>query len=165
MRAASPLSTTRRTPIRATRARACGALIAGLAAEGLDSGGLTRLARRAAEADEALERMTDEVEARLDADKPIDAGALFAAPIAIVQRILVRRIAAAGGREPSRIGLEKIEALALRLRGASMRGQALSANVGGAVARLSAGGDSALRRSRRGERAVAAIAGNRRRDR
>ncbi len=37
-------------------------LIAGLAAEGLDSEGLARLARRAAEADEALERMTDEVE-------------------------------------------------------------------------------------------------------
>jgi tRNA(Ile)-lysidine synthase len=116
------------------------ALIAALAAEGLDSGGLTRLARRAAEADEALERMTDEVEARLGADKPIDAGALFAAPIAIVQRILVRRIAAAGGRDLNRIGLEKIEALALRLRDASMRGQALGANVGGAVARLSARG-------------------------
>jgi tRNA(Ile)-lysidine synthase len=115
-------------------------LIAGLAAEGLDSEGLARLARRAAEADEALERMTDEVEARLGANGPIDADALFAAPIAIVQRILVRRIAAAGGREPSRIGLEKIEALALRLREASMRGQALSANVGGAVARLSAKG-------------------------
>jgi tRNA(Ile)-lysidine synthase len=115
-------------------------LIASLAAEGLDSEALARLARRAAEADEALERMTDEVEARLGADGPIDAGALFAAPIAIVQRILVRRIAAAGGREPSRIGLEKIEALALSLREASLRGQALSANVGGAVARLSARG-------------------------
>jgi tRNA(Ile)-lysidine synthase len=115
-------------------------LIAGLNAEGLDSEGLARLARRAAEADEALERMTDEAEARLGADGPIDAGALFAAPIAIVQRILVRRIAAAGGRDPNRIGLEKIEALALRLREASLRGQALSANVGGAVARLSAKG-------------------------
>jgi tRNA(Ile)-lysidine synthase len=115
-------------------------LIAGLTAEGLDSQGLTRLARRAAEADEALERMTDEVETRLGADGPIDADALFAAPIAIVQRILVRRIAAAGGRDPNRIGLEKIEALALRLREAAMRGQALGANLGGAVARLSARG-------------------------
>ena len=115
-------------------------LIAGLAAEGLDSGGLTRLARRAAEADEALERMTDEVEQRLGAEGPIDAIALFAAPLAIVQRILLRRTAAAGGRDPSRIGLEKIEALALSLREASMRGQALSANVGGAVARLSVKG-------------------------
>ena len=112
-------------------------LIAGLAAEGLDPEGLARLARRAAEADEALERMTDEVEARLGANGPIDAGALFAAPVAIVQRILVRRIAAAGGRDPSRIGLEKIEALALRLREASIRGRALGANVGGAIARLS----------------------------
>ncbi len=116
------------------------ALIKGLAAEGLDPEGLARLARRAAEADEALERMTDEVEARLGANGSVDAGALFSAPIAIVQRILVRRIAAAGGREPSRIGLEKIEALALRLREASMRGRALGANVGGAVARLSDSG-------------------------
>ena len=95
------------------------ALIAGLAGEGLGAEGLARLARRAAEADEALARMTAEVEARIGAEGPIDARALFEAPIAIVQRILARRIAAAGGRDLSRIGLEKIEALALRLRDAS----------------------------------------------
>jgi tRNA(Ile)-lysidine synthase len=129
------------------------ALIAGLAAEGLDAGGLVRLARRAAEADEALARMTAEVEARLGADRPIDARALFVAPIAIVQRILAGRIAAAGGRDPGRIGLEKVEALALRLKGAAAEGRALKANVGGAVARLAAKGtlDFAPEPPRRGQ--------------
>jgi tRNA(Ile)-lysidine synthase len=116
------------------------ALLAEFAEEGLGAEGMARLARRAAEADEALARMTDEVEARLGAVGAIDARALFLAPIAIVQRILVRRVVAAGVRDPSRIGLEKIETLALRLREASACGKALSANVGGAVARLSAAG-------------------------
>jgi tRNA(Ile)-lysidine synthase len=116
------------------------ALIAGLAGEGLSAEGLARLARRAAEADEALARMTAEVEARIGAEGPIDARALFEAPLAIVQRILARRIAAAGGRDLSRIGLEKIEALALRLRDASLEGRAFKANVGGAVVRLTAAG-------------------------
>ncbi len=116
------------------------ALIASLASEGLDAEGLARLARRAAEADEALARMTAEVETRLGGDGAIDARVLFEAPIAIVQRILARRVAAAGGRDSSRIGLEKIEALALRLRDASIEKRALKANVGGAVARLNAKG-------------------------
>jgi tRNA(Ile)-lysidine synthase len=116
------------------------ALIGGLAGEGLDAEGLARLARRAAEADDALARMTAEVEARLDANGPIDARSVFEAPIAIVQRILARRIAAAGGRDLTRIGLEKIEALALRLRDASLEGRAFKANVGGAVVRLTAAG-------------------------
>jgi tRNA(Ile)-lysidine synthase len=116
------------------------ALIAGLAGEGLSAEGLARLARRAAEADEALARMAAEVEARLGANGPIDARALFEAPIAIVQRILARRIAAAGGRDLTRIGLEKIEALALCLRDASLEGRAFKANVGGAVVGLTTAG-------------------------
>jgi tRNA(Ile)-lysidine synthase len=120
------------------------ALTERLGEEGLDAEGLARFARRAAEADEALERMASEAESRLGADGPIDARLLFEAPIAIVQRILARRIAGAGGRESSRIGLEKIEALALRLRDASHEGHALSANVGGAIARLSANGKLAF---------------------
>jgi hypothetical protein len=40
----------------------------------------------------------------------------------------------------TRIGLEKIEALALRLRDASLEGRAFKANVGGAVVRLTAAG-------------------------
>jgi len=116
------------------------ALLDRLGEEGLTADGLVRLARRAAEANEALERMTAEVEARLGADGPIDAKTLFAEPIAIVQRTLARRIGTAGGRDESRIGLEKIEALALRLREALADGRALNANVGGALVRLSAKG-------------------------
>ena len=84
--------------------------------------------------------MTAEVEARLGADGPIDAKILFAEPIAIVQRVLARRIAAAGGRDESRIGLEKVEALALSLRDALAAGRPLAANVGGALVRLGADG-------------------------
>jgi tRNA(Ile)-lysidine synthase len=115
-------------------------LIERLGEEGLTAEGLVRLARRAAEADEALRRMTAEVEARLGADGPIDARALFAEPIAIVQRILARRIAKAGGRDESRIGLEKIEMIALRVGDATANRRALAANVGGALIRLSAKG-------------------------
>ena len=116
------------------------ALLERLGEEGLNAQGLARFARRAAEADEALERMTDELEVRLGADGPVDASALFAAPIAIVQRILARRLARTGGRDESRIGLEKIEALALRLAEAARAGRALGANVGGALIRLDAKG-------------------------
>jgi len=85
--------------------------------------------------------MTAEVEARLGADGPIDAKTLFAEPIAIVQRILARRIAKAGGRDESRIGLEKIETLALRLGDATASRRPLGANVGGALIRLGAKGE------------------------
>ncbi len=115
------------------------ALLEGLEQEGLDSRGLARLARRAAETDEALVRMTAEVEARLG-EGPIDGRALSAEPIAIVERVLARRIAAVGGRDESRIGLEKIEALAALLRKSAAEGRALTANVGGTLMRLTAKG-------------------------
>jgi tRNA(Ile)-lysidine synthase len=116
------------------------ALLDRLGEEGLNAEGLVRLARRAAEADEALEQMTADLEAKLGAEGPIDAKPLFAEPIAIVQRTLARRIGKVGGRDESRIGLEKIEALALRLRDALANQRALNANVGGALVRLSAKG-------------------------
>ena len=116
------------------------ALLARLGEEGLDPGALDRLARRAGETERALAHMTAEVEARLGAEAAIDARALYAAPIAIVQRILTRRIAAAGGREESRIGLEKVETLALDLRDALRERRAHAANVGGAIVRLSVKG-------------------------
>ena len=72
--------------------------------------------------------------------RPIDARALFAAPIAVGRRILARRIAEAGGRDASRIGLEKIEALAEALRDALKERRAYGANVGGALVRLTAKG-------------------------
>ena len=83
--------------------------------------------------------MTSGLEALLG-DGPIDARALAAQPIAIVQRMLARRIAAVGGRDEARIGLEKIEALASLLRGAAAEGRALTANVGGTLVRLTAKG-------------------------
>ena len=116
------------------------ALLAKLGDEGLDAEALDRLARRAGETEQALAHMTAEVEAGLGAEGPIDGRALYAAPIAIVQRILALRIAAAGGRDPSRIGLEKIEALAIGLREALRERRAFGANLGGALVRLTAKG-------------------------
>jgi tRNA(Ile)-lysidine synthase len=116
------------------------AMLGEFAREGLDARALARLARRAGEADEALTKAAADCEARLGATGEIDANALYEAPIAIVQRILSRRIAAAGGRDPSRVGLEKIEALAARLKQALNGRRAIGANVGGAIARLDAKG-------------------------
>ena len=116
------------------------ALLGRLGEEGLDAEALDRLARRARETEEALAHLTAEVELRLGAEGALDARALFAAPVAIAQRILTRRIAEAGGRDPSRIGLEKIEALALSLHDALKERRAYGANVGGALVRLTAKG-------------------------
>lgn len=116
------------------------ALLTRLGEAGLDAEALDRLARRAGETEQALAHMTVEVEARLGADETIDARALYAAPTAIVQRILALRIAAAGGRDPTRIGLEKIEALAIGLRDALRERRAFAANVGGALVRLTVKG-------------------------
>jgi len=116
------------------------ALLGRLGEEGFDADALDRLARRAGETEQALAHLTAEVEARLGPEGPIDARALYAAPVAIVQRILSLRIAEAGGRDPSRIGLEKIEALAAALGAALRERRAYAANVGGALVRLSVKG-------------------------
>ncbi len=114
-------------------------LMGALAEEGLNAKGLARLARRAAETEAALAKMTEAVEARLSPSR-IDARALAAEPIAVVQRLLARRIAAAGGKDESQIGLEKIEALAARLCSAVAERRPLAANIGGALLRLTAEG-------------------------
>ena len=116
------------------------ALLARLGEEGLDAEALDKLAHRAGETEEALAYLTAQVEARLGAEGAIDARALFAAPVAIARRILARRIAEAGGCDLSRIGLEKIEALAASLGEAMKERRAYAANVGGALIRLSAKG-------------------------
>lgn len=116
------------------------ALLARLGEEGLDAEALDRLARRARETEDALAHLTAEVEARLGSEGALDARALFAAPIAIAHRILARRVAAAGGRDASRLGLEKIEALAAGLHDALKERRAHGANVGGALVRLTAKG-------------------------
>jgi tRNA(Ile)-lysidine synthase len=112
-----------------------------LAAEGLDSAALRRLARRAGEVEAALGRQTAEVETRLrDGGDGLDARKLFGEPLAIAQRILAGRIAAVGGRELSQIGLEKIERVTEELSLAQRQGRAHGANLAGAVVRLSAKG-------------------------
>jgi tRNA(Ile)-lysidine synthase len=116
------------------------ALLARLDEEGLNADALDRLARRARETEEALAHLTAEVEAQIGSEGAIDARALFATPIAIAHRILARRIAEAGGRDATRIGLEKIEMLALGLRDALKDRRAHGANVGGAIVRLNAKG-------------------------
>jgi tRNA(Ile)-lysidine synthase len=116
------------------------ALLARLDEEGLDAEALDRLARRARETEQALAHLTAEVETQVGSAGAIDARALFAAPIAIAQRILTRRIAEAGGRDATRIGLEKIETLAAALSDALKERRAHGANVGGAVVRLTAKG-------------------------
>ncbi|HEY5206469.1 MAG TPA: tRNA lysidine(34) synthetase TilS [Roseiarcus sp.] len=116
------------------------ALLARLDEEGLNPEALDRLARRARETEQALAHLTAEVEARVGSEGAIDARTLFAAPIAIAHRILARRIAEAGGRDATRIGLEKIETLASDLHEALKQRQAHAANVGGALVRLSAKG-------------------------
>jgi tRNA(Ile)-lysidine synthase len=116
------------------------ALLARLGEEGLDAEALDRLARRARETEAALAHLTTEVEARVGSEGPVDARALFAAPIAIAHRILARRIAEAGGRDATRIGLEKIETLALSLSEALKERRAHGANVGGALVRLTVKG-------------------------
>ncbi len=118
------------------------ALSAALAAEGLDAPALARLARRAGQVEEALVRQTEAAEARLGL---IETGAcegnlLLAEPIEIVQRLLTAAIAKVGGREASRVGLEKIEALAQASQRALAAGEAFSANVAGARVRLGAKG-------------------------
>src|SRR3984885_8435925 len=108
-------------------------LLVRLGEEGLDAEALDRLARRARETEEALGLLTAGVGAQAARDGALDARALFAAPIAIAQRILTRRVAEAGGRDASRIGLEKIETLAADLREALRERRTERAKPGGAV--------------------------------
>jgi tRNA(Ile)-lysidine synthase len=116
------------------------ALLARLDEEGLNAEALDRLARRARETEEALTHLTAEIELKVGVGESLDARALFAAPIAIAHRVLTKRIAEAGGRDASRIGLEKIEALALNLRDALKERRAYASNVGGALIRLTGKG-------------------------
>lgn len=113
------------------------ALLHSLAAEGLDAVALARLARRAAQVEDALVSGTAAADARLRLIETgaCDARLLFAEPIEIAQRLLTNAIARVGGRDPSRVGLEKIETLAAALRGALDAGERFSANVAGARVR------------------------------
>jgi tRNA(Ile)-lysidine synthase len=117
-------------------------LMGALAAEGLDAPALARLARRAGRVEDALARQTEAAEARLRlvATAGCDAGALFAEPIEIAQRLLTQAIAKVGGRDAKKVGLEKIEMLAEALSAALAARRPYGANVAGARLRLSAKG-------------------------
>ena len=118
------------------------ALAGALAAEGLDAPALARLARRAAQVEEALTRQADAAESRLRlvATAACDARALLQEPVEIAERLIAAAIAKVGGKDPSRVGLEKIEALAQGLLSAVAANRAFSANVAGARVRLTAKG-------------------------
>ncbi len=119
---------------RYTRAR----LRALIAEEGLDAEALARLARRTARAEEALTAMTDAAEARLGlvAEGGAAATAFAAEPREIQIRLIARALGRAGGRDPRRLGLEKLEALAEALAQAQAKGEPFGANVGGAQVTL-----------------------------
>lgn len=118
------------------------ALAGALAAEGLDAPALVRLARRAAQVEEALARQTEAAEARLHLVETgaCDGRALRQEPVEIVQRLLTAAIARIGGRQASRVGLEKIETLTQSMLNAVAAGEAFRANVAGAQVRLAARG-------------------------
>ena len=113
-----------------------------LAEEGLNASALARLARRAEQVEAALVSQTAAAEARLGliATGACEANRLLAEPTEIVQRLMTAAIARVGGREASRVGLEKIEALAAGLRQAWGAGKRFSANVAGARVRCGAKG-------------------------
>ena len=113
-----------------------------LAEEGLNASALARLARRAEQVEAALVSQTAAAEARLGviATGACEASLLLAEPTEIVQRLLTAAIARVGERDASRVGLEKIEALAAALRQAWGVGKRFSANVAGARVRCDAKG-------------------------
>jgi tRNA(Ile)-lysidine synthase len=113
-----------------------------LAGEGLNASTLARLARRAEQVEAALVSQTAAAEARLGliATGACEASLLLAEPTEIVQRLLTAAIARVGERDASRVGLEKIEALAAGLREAWDAGKRFSANVAGARVRCDSKG-------------------------
>jgi tRNA(Ile)-lysidine synthase len=130
------------------------ALMKCAAAEGLEATSLARLARRAAQVEDALASQTAVAEARLRLIETgiCDAKPLLAEPTEIVQRLLATAIARVGGRDASRIGLEKIEALVARLQRAVDAREPFSANVGGAWVRSDAKAVNVAREPARGKK-------------
>jgi tRNA(Ile)-lysidine synthase len=113
-----------------------------LAEEGLNAAALARLARRAEQAEAALQSATEAAEQRLMfiATGACDANALFVEPREIAQRLIAAALGKFGGRETTRIGLEKVEVITERLAAAHRDGGCYRANVAGACARISARG-------------------------
>ena len=105
------------------------ALLRAFAPEGLTTATLTRLARRAAQADDALARCAAASDARLAG--AANASAFLAEPPEIVRRVLARRICEVAAIPPSAAPLEALEALALDLGRAAREARAHRANLAG----------------------------------
>ncbi len=120
-----------------------------LAHEGLTAERLARLAERAAQAEEALDRKAREALDRADprlADEnfSFEAGILASEPFEIALRILEQALARAGlGLENSR--LQRLEACTGRLREAIRQGGTLRLTVAGALVRLDPSGRVSVR--------------------
>ncbi len=113
-----------------------------LAAEGLDDVRLARLALRAARADEALERATDDAARRLLSERDGVfrlASGIFDEPVEILLRCLARAIGrAAPGRS---LRLERLETAVVALRAARAAGAPCGRTLAGATVRLDRSGE------------------------
>jgi tRNA(Ile)-lysidine synthase len=115
-----------------------------LAEEGLTAGRLTRLAERAAQADEALDLKAGQALARAEPHLEgeglsFKAAILADEPFEIALRVLEQALDQVGlGRENSR--LHRLEACMERLRQAIAAGDALSLTIAGALVRLERSG-------------------------
>jgi tRNA(Ile)-lysidine synthase len=116
-------------------------LMPDLAADGLDSRGLLRFARRMARAEAALERMADGAErylAKIQGTAPgFDAAAFAALPEEIRVRLLQRAIGRAGHEGPAELG--KVETLVQALTEAEQGGRPIKRTLGGALITLAGG--------------------------
>jgi tRNA(Ile)-lysidine synthase len=117
-----------------------------VAETGLDVRALTRLAARAARAEQALAAATDEAHARLGPLGVATAAALLSEPLEIRLRLIGRAVASAGGDAGRRLRLEKLEALTQAFTAAATEGRRFSANVGGARLTLRLDGQVEVKR-------------------
>jgi tRNA(Ile)-lysidine synthase len=131
------------------------AVLAALSAYGLDTAGLTRLARRLARADEALALAARAAFASALAKDGamLDLRALADGPEEIFLRVLTLFLENSGARTP--LKLERLEALGAKLRTAVAEGESLAATLAGLQLKLDlrgklcAAGESPRRRGER----------------
>jgi len=115
-----------------------------LAAEGLDAAALSRLGRRMRRADDALQSQTNTLLEHLGDGPAYPGAALLGAPAEIAMRALAALLARAQGPGAPAIGLEKLETIEAKLRGAVLDGRRLRLNVGGVEVFATADGHVAL---------------------
>ncbi|GEO13310.1 tRNA lysidine(34) synthetase TilS [Microvirga aerophila] len=120
-----------------------------LAAEGLTAGRLARLARRVAQAEEALDAKAQQ--ALGDAEPELgpggfsfQAGILVREPFEIALRVLALALAKAG-LDLESLRLHRLESCAVKLRAATGDGDALQVTIAGALVRLDRSGRLVIR--------------------